>query len=147
MGRIRRGPEGVIDRQQALTAARALENRTEKVFPAGSKDVTAAHNDRPRPGDLRAPLASEFRQRINALGVRLIALGIKAVLLSVENVISRDGNQQCANAPTSQGQQLWPARVYVLGALRIELAAVDVRPGTTINDHVRTLAIKNPIDF
>src|SRR5438128_7386864 len=147
IGRIRRCPEHVVDRQQALTAARALKNRDEKVFPAGAKDVTAAHDDRSRPGDLRAALAIEFRRRVNALRVRLIALGVKAVLLSIENVIRRDGNQQRPGAATGQGQQLWSARIYFLGALRIKLAAVNVSPCATIDEHVRTLAIKGRIDF
>src|SRR5258706_6120724 len=147
IGRIRRGPERVVDRQQALAAARAFENRAEKIRPAGAKDVAAAHDDRPRAGDLRAALAIEFRRRVDALRVRLIALSVKAVLVSVANVIGRDGNQQCPGTATSQRQQLWPARVYVLGALRIKLAAVNVSPCAAVDDHVRTLAIESRIDF
>src|SRR5712691_7106439 len=139
IGRMRRCPERVIDRSQALAAARALNNRAKKVFPAGAKDVTAAHDDRSRPGDLRAALAIEFRRRVNAFRVRLIALSVEAVLRSVENVIGRDGNQQRPGAATGQGQQLWSARIYLLGALRIKLAAVNVSPCATVDDYVRTL--------
>src|ERR1700694_2180100 len=92
IGRIGRCPERVVDGSQALAAARPLNHRAQKIFTAGAKNITAAHDDRPRPGHLRATLAIEFRNRVNALGISLIALSVKAVLLSVENVIGRDRN-------------------------------------------------------
>ena len=56
----------------------------------------------------------------------MIPLSVKPVLFSVENVISRDRDQQCSNATATERQQLRPASVYILGARRIKLATVDI---------------------
>src|SRR3989442_16025125 len=119
-----------------FAAARPFNDTAEKICSAGSKNVSAADNDRSGPSRLCTELTVEFRGAVHAQRIWLIALRVETVLFAVEHVISRDRNQQRANLPASQGEHLGSACIGPVRALLIELAAIDVSPGGTVDDHV-----------
>jgi hypothetical protein len=69
--------------------------------------------------------------------VRVVALRVEALgLPAVEDVVGRDGDEAGAGEPARRGEYLDAPRVDEEGALRVQLAAVHVRPRRAVDGGV-----------
>src|SRR5207248_790804 len=137
VGRVGRRAVRVRDGPQALAAAGAPGGRRQKVLPAAAENPARAHKGRAGRGHLRAPLAFELRRAVGAQGVRVVALRVEAFdPPTVEDVVGRDGDKRCACEARGGGEYLDALRVDEEGALRVKLAAVNVRPRRAVDGRV-----------
>src|SRR5438132_632121 len=69
-----------------FAAARPFNDSAEKIYSAGSENVSAANDDRSGPGRLCAALTVEFRGAVHAQRIWLIALCVEPVLFTVSHL-------------------------------------------------------------
>src|SRR5215213_598923 len=141
VGHVGRRPVRVADGLERPAAARDVDDLREKVLPARAVYPARTHHGRARRRGLRAPLAFELRGAVRAQGVRVVALRVEAPLLApVEDVVGGDLDEGRAREPRGGRHNLHALRVDEEGALRVQLAAVNVRPGGAVDNRVGTEA-------
>ena len=88
---------------------------------------------------LRPSLAFEFVCPIHADRAGLIALRLKTFFLTVENVVSRDRDEDRVDLATGAREIFRAERIYLLSFFGICFATVNIGPRGAIDDGVRTL--------
>ena len=117
MLRVGRRAVSVADGFETFAAPRAFDHRRQKISPADAENPARSHDDGARRGCLRASLAFDFRDAVDASRRGVVALRVEALLVAVENVIGRDGDERRARRATGSppesrppGRSRWMAR-------------------------------------